>query len=162
MNPLREVAPAFVDMAHSIVWCSAATVDRSGRPRSRILHPYWEWDGAELVGWVATGPTPVKRAHLERSPFMSCNYWAPNHDTCVAEVGATWHMDVPTRERVWRTYTELAPPLGYDPSIIPTWEAPDSPTFAVLRFDPWRVRVFPGSVLRGEGGEVLAWSAETI
>lgn len=21
------------------------TVDTDGRPRSRVLHPYWEWDG---------------------------------------------------------------------------------------------------------------------
>jgi len=36
-SPLIDVAPAFVRMAHEIVWCSAATVDRSGRPRSRVL-----------------------------------------------------------------------------------------------------------------------------
>src|SRR5207245_371477 len=62
MSALEQVAPTFVDMAHRIVWCSAATVDHQGRPRSRILHPLWEWDGAELVGWIATGPTPTKRA----------------------------------------------------------------------------------------------------
>lgn len=64
------MAPAFVAMAHRIVWATAATVDAEGRPRSRILHPYWEWDGdaGSLVGWIATGPTPLKRAHLARSP----------------------------------------------------------------------------------------------
>ena len=36
MSELKEVAPAFVEMAHRIVWCSAATVDTRGRPRSRI------------------------------------------------------------------------------------------------------------------------------
>ena len=29
---LMEVAPAFVEMAHRIVWSSAATVDAKGRP----------------------------------------------------------------------------------------------------------------------------------
>ena len=27
MNELKEVGPAFLQMAHQIVWCSAATVD---------------------------------------------------------------------------------------------------------------------------------------
>lgn len=157
MNSLQQTAPAFVEMAHSIVWCSAATVDAAGRPRSRVLHPYWEWDGVSLVGWVATGPTPIKRAHLLASPFMSCNYWTPSQDTCVAEVATTWHLDIETRERVWRTYTELPAPLGYDPSIIPTWDGPESRSFAVLRLDPWLLRVFPGSVLLGGAGDVLLW-----
>ena len=65
MNPLSEVAPAFVEMAHRIVWASAATVTPEGRPFSRILHPIWEWDGQVLRGWIATGPTPLKRAHLD-------------------------------------------------------------------------------------------------
>ena len=47
MNTLVEIAPAFVEMAHRIVWGSAATVDREGRPRSRILHPIWR-DGPTL------------------------------------------------------------------------------------------------------------------
>ena len=46
---LGTVAPAFVEMAHRIVWASVATVDRQGRPRSRILHPIWQWDGTELA-----------------------------------------------------------------------------------------------------------------
>ena len=85
MNKLTDVAPAFVEMAHSIVWCSAATVDAQGRPRSRILHPIWQWDGTFLVGWVGTSPTPIKQAHLKVSPYMSLNYWTPSHDTCAAE-----------------------------------------------------------------------------
>ena len=28
----------------------------------------------------------------------------------------------------------------------------------VLRLEPYRLRVFPGSVLLGEGGEVLRWA----
>ena len=75
MSELTTVAPAFVAMAHEIVWASVATVDRWGRPRSRVLHPIWEWDGTSLVGWVGTGPTPLKRAHLEVSPHVSMNYW---------------------------------------------------------------------------------------
>jgi hypothetical protein len=39
---LETVAPAFVETAHRIVWCTVATVDGRGRPRTRILHPIWE------------------------------------------------------------------------------------------------------------------------
>jgi len=74
MTDLARVAPASVEMAHRIVWATASTVDRQERPRSRVLHPCWVWDGTALVGWIATGPTPTKRAHLEHSPYTSVNY----------------------------------------------------------------------------------------
>ena len=32
----------FVAIAHEIVWCTLATVDAAGRPRSRVVHPVWE------------------------------------------------------------------------------------------------------------------------
>jgi len=157
MNELIRVAPAFVQMAHQIVWCSAATVDAGGRPRSRILHPIWQRDGNELTGWVATSPTRVKRAHLEANPYMSLNYWSPSHDTCVAECRADWAFDKATRTRIWNLFLNGPEPVGYDPAIIPEWESPTSESFAVLRLEPWRLRVFPGSVLLGLGGEVLNW-----
>ncbi|MEM8768883.1 MAG: pyridoxamine 5'-phosphate oxidase family protein [Pseudomonadota bacterium] len=154
---LAAVAPAFVTMAHEIVWCTAATADAKGRPRSRVLHPIWEWDGAELTGWIATGPTPTKRAHLEAHPYLSCNYWTPSQDTCVAECDAQWCFDLPTRERVWKLFAEGPEPVGYDPSMIPGWDGPEVDAFAVLKLDPWRLRVFPGSVLLSGSGEVLVW-----
>lgn len=73
MTELERTAPVFVEMAHRIVWASAATVGPDDRPRSRVLHPIWEWDGKALTGWIATGPTPLKQAHLEHSPFVSLN-----------------------------------------------------------------------------------------
>ena len=145
MNSLDEVAPAFVAMAHTIVWASAATVDSQGRPRSRILHPLWQWDGATLTGWIATGPTPAKRAHLAHSPYVSLNYWAPSQDTCLAECRADWCFDDETRTRIWQLFAETPPPVGYDPAIIPAWTSPTAPAFAVLRLAPWRLRVFPGT-----------------
>lgn len=157
MTAFTRIAPAFVEMAHQIVWASAATVDRSGRPRSRVLHPIWEWDGETLVGWVGTGPTPVKRAHLDHSPFMSLNYWGPSQDTCVAECRVAWAFDLETRERVWNLLKNAPPPVGYDPAVIPVWNEPSDDAFAALRLDPWLLRVFPGTVLMGKGGEVLTW-----
>src|SRR4029450_13588351 len=93
MTDLSSIAPAFVDMAHRIVWATVATVDRQGRPRGRVLEPYWQWDGAALTGLVATAPTALKRAHLAHSPFVSVTYWTPDHDTCTAECHATWILD---------------------------------------------------------------------
>lgn len=158
MSDLATVAPAFVEMAHRIVWCSVATVDARQRPRTRILHPIWEWDGTELTGWIATGPTPVKRAHLEHSPFVSCSYWEPSHDTCMADCRAEWFFDDETRTMVWERFKNGPAPVGYDPSIVPGWESPTSDAFAVLRLTPWHLRVFPGTVLLNQGGAVLDWS----
>jgi len=160
MNSIAETGPAFVEMAHSIVWASVASVDRKGRPRSRVLHPIWHFEDGALGGWVATGPTPLKRAHLEHSPFVSVNYWATNQDTCVAECRATWHFDLETRERIWDLFKSTPAPVGYDPAIIPGWTKPGDDAFAAWKLEPWRVRVFPGSVLMGQGGEVLTWQAD--
>jgi hypothetical protein len=159
MNELAIVAPAFVEMAHSIVWCSAATVSPNGRPRSRILHPIWQWNGGSLVGWIATGQTPAKRADLGASPYVSLSYWAPSHDTCVAECRAEWALDDATRTMVWNLFANGPEPVGYNPGIVPGWESPTAPAFAALRLDPYRLRVFPGTVLLGQGGQVLKWRA---
>ena len=157
MTDLSAIAPAFVEMAHRIVWCTAATVDAKGRPRSRILHPIWEWDGERLSGWIATGPTPIKSADLERSPRVSLNYWAPTHDTCTADCRTKWFFDDDTKTMVWNRFKDAPAPVGYDPALIPAWDAPTSDAFAALRLEPWRLRVFPGSVLFGQGGSVLSW-----
>jgi hypothetical protein len=159
VTDLATVAPAFVEMAHGIVWASIATVDGAGRPRTRILHPIWEWDGEQLRGWIATGPTPPKRAHLEHSPFVSCSYWSPTHDTCVAECHAAWALDDATRIETWARFKDGPEPVGYDPAIVPVWTEPTADTFAVLVLEPWKLRVFPGTVLLGKGGDVLTWTA---
>lgn len=156
---LAEIAPRFVEMAHRIVWCTVATVDGQGRPRSRILHPIWDWDGERLTGWVATGPTATKRAHLAASPFVSCNYWNPEQDTCTAECGASWATDDATRAELWDRYVTAPPPVGYDPGIIPGWDGPDSPGFAALRLEPWRLRVMPGSSLFDGSYAAEVWQA---
>ena len=51
-------------------------------------------------------------------------------------------------------------PVGYDPAIIPGWDGPTSPGFAALRLEPWRLRVFPGTVLLQQQGEVLTWQRQ--
>jgi hypothetical protein len=160
VTALERTAPAFVDMAHSIVWASVATVDANGRPRTRILHPIWEWDGTDLLGWIATVPTPIKRAHLAAQPEVSVSYWSTNHDTCSAECLVEWYFDDETRTAVWNRFADGPAPVGYDPYIIPMWkDGPTSDQFAVLRLAPYRLRVMPGTVMMKGEGEVLSWTA---
>lgn len=45
---LAEIAPAFIEVAHRIVWCTVATVDLNDRPRTGVLYPIREWDGRRL------------------------------------------------------------------------------------------------------------------
>ncbi len=160
MTPLDQIAQAFVNMAHSIVWASVATVDADNKPRSRILHPIWEWDGTDLLGWVATVPTPLKRAHLAVHPDASVSYWTTNHDTCVADCLVEWYTDDETRAAVWEKFATAPEPVGYDPFVIPIWrDGPASDAFAVLRLAPYRIRVMPGTVITEGRGEVLSWHA---
>ena len=164
MADLAEIAPLFVEIAHRVVWCAVATVDSDGRPRSRVLHPYWEWDGQTLVGWVATMPTPLKRAHLARTPYVSCSYWAPSQDVAVAECRAELLFDDEIRTRVWSLFKETPPPLGYDPGGIgvPGWDSPTSSAFAVLELRPWRLRALPGDAFMKSGsGAAQSWVDST-
>jgi hypothetical protein len=149
------VQKAFIETAHRIVWCTVATVDRRGRPRSRILHPYWEYDGERLVGWIVTRPTPVKVAHLARSPYLSCSYWDATHDVAIADCHAEWITDEATRQRVWELYREAPEPLGFDFwSVFP--DGPAGEKVSVLRLAPYRLRVTDLGTLSGQKAP-LTW-----
>ena len=157
MTELSKIAPAFVEMAHRIVWCGAATVDRNGRPRTRVLHPLWHWDGSVLSAVIATSPRRPS-ASIRGEPFISLNYWSPSQDTCLAECRVSWAFDDATREQVWDAFKAAPAPVGYDPAIIPPWKGgPTSSAFAVLKLEPWRLRVMPGSMMLGGSGELLTW-----
>ena len=131
---------SFIEVAHRIVWCTVATVDRHNRPRSRILHPLWEHEADGLVGWITTRPTPLKLAHLDHSPYVSCSYWDATHDVAVAECHAEWVGDIDTKAHAWDLFRNAAEPLGHDPYKI--WpDGPGNPDAGVLRLTPWRIRV---------------------
>src|SRR5258707_11207903 len=98
-------------MAHSIVWASAATVDENGRPRTRILHPIWEWDGTDLFGWIATVPSPVKKAHLAVHPEMAVNTWITPHNTCTAGPSVLRDPDIDTLASYPNTFPTSATPM---------------------------------------------------
>jgi hypothetical protein len=157
MHSLAEVAPAFVDMAHRIVWATVATVDPHGVPSTRILHPVWEWDGSELTGWIATSPRSPKARHLASTPTVSLTYWDPTHDTCSATCRAVWESTAPERQSGWDRFLHAPAPVGYDPSIIPQWTSPEADEFGILRLEPDALRVMPGSLMLQGTGELLTW-----
>lgn len=158
MTSLQPVAERFVAIAHEIVWCTFATVAPDDRPRTRILHPLWQWDGDELRGVIATGPTPIKRADLDHRPFASCNYWSPSQDVATADCAVSWSFDDQSCTEVWEAFKAAPEPVGYDPAIIEPWAAgPTSDAFAVLRLRPYRLRVVPGPEQAEGAGEVLSW-----
>jgi general stress protein 26 len=147
----------FVAVAHRIVWCTVATVDHRNRPRSRVLHPYWELRDDGLVGWITTRPTPLKIAHLEHSPYVSCSYWDPTHDVAVAECHAEWVADSAVKQHAWDLFRAAPEPLGHDPYAI--WpDGPDDPDAAVLRLSPWRLRVAGMETLLGKSAPLM-WRA---
>lgn len=145
----------FHEVACEIVWCSLATVDRRGRPRSRLVHPVWEPtpDGG-LDGWLLTRPTPLKLAHIAHSPFVSCSYWSPSHDVAVAECAAVWGT-AEERRYAWDLVQRLDPPVGFDPA--PMFGGVDADDCAVLRLTPWRTRSARAATL-ASGGQHAVWT----
>lgn len=154
---LDQVAPAFVAMAHRIVWAVAATADPEGRPATRVLHPIWEWDGDRLTGWIATSPLSPKARHLTDHPSMSITYWDATHDTCTADCDTTWEDTPEQRAAGWDRFANAPAPVGYDPAIVPGWDDPQAPAFGILRLTPRHLRVMPGSLMLTGQGELLTW-----
>jgi general stress protein 26 len=159
MTELNAIAPEFLAMAHRIVWCTVATVDAAGSPRTRVLHPIWEWDGTGLTGWIATSPQSPKSRDLAETPQVSLTYWDATQDTCTADCSAVWENDLESRQRGWNRFANGPAPVGYDPRLIPGWTSPDVPSFGILRLEPTRLRLMPGSLMMRGVGELLTWTA---
>ena len=145
----------FVEIAHRIVWCTLATVDRAGRPRSRLVHPLWtvEADGS-LTGRVGSRRSSPKSAHLRAAPFASCSYWDSAHDVAVAECHAAWDPD-PARS--WHLFGEPAPPLGFDASAMFAGGL-TSPDAGIIVLRPWRLRWGTAADLAA-GATPVVWNA---
>jgi hypothetical protein len=153
---LSELAPVFVKMAHRIVWCTVATVDAKGRPRTRILHPIWLWNENELVGWIATSPLSPKADDISVHNEISLTYWNPSQDTCTADCTTRWTNDPTSKREGWDRFKNAPAPVGYDPAIIPGWTV-DSDSFGILELRPTALRVMPGSVLLTGQGTAHTW-----
>ncbi|HEX2575754.1 MAG TPA: pyridoxamine 5'-phosphate oxidase family protein, partial [Aquihabitans sp.] len=90
-------------------------------------------------------------------PHVALTYWEASQDTCSAMCGAEWESSDDGRAVGWEALRTAPEPVGYDPAIIPGWDEPTSPGFGILRLRPWRLHVMQGTVLLGQGGEVLTW-----
>jgi len=130
------IAREFHDRVSRIVWCTVATVDRSGRPRSRLLHPIWEGS----TGWIATGRRTLKAKHLARNPYVSCSYWDQDQEQVYADCRAEWIEDPGEKRRIWALLENTPPPVGYDPGLF--WKDADDPGYGVLKLTPWRIELY--------------------
>ncbi|MFC7447569.1 pyridoxamine 5'-phosphate oxidase family protein [Rhodococcus daqingensis] len=148
---LEEEFNAFVG---SIVYATMVTVDRKGRPRTRVLIPVWEVVDGRPLGWLATYKTPVKSAHLSANPHTNFSYWAPGNYSVAVDTVAEWIDDRATTRHVWDLYRQTSPRgAGYDLGNF--WRSPDDPTLHILRLDPWRIQVIRGRDLRSR-----IWTAD--
>lgn len=143
------IEPEFMERVRRIVWATVATVDRQGRPRSRILHPIWE--GA--TGWIATGRDSFKARHLARNPHVSLCYWDAQHEQIYADCVAEWVDDPAEKRRIWELFKSTPPPLGWDPGMI--WSSVEDPSYGLLRLTPWRIELSAlGEMMQGKGPRV--------
>jgi general stress protein 26 len=157
-----EIEEEFLARIKKIVWCSVATVDREGRPRSRVLHPIWEGS----TGYIATGRSSFKAKHLARNPHVSLMYWYPDLEHGLAgaqlvyvDARTEWLDAAADRRRIWDLFKNTPPPLGYDPAMIPVWkDGPDSPEFGVLKLTPWRIEL--SGIAEMMGQEPRVWHQE--
>ncbi len=122
-----------------------------------MLHPIWELRDEQLTGWVATSPLSAKAADLAHEARVSLTYWTPDHDTCTADCDSAWENEPTEREAGWRRFVDGPAPVGYDPAMIPGWTGPEAESFGILRLEPRRLRVMPGSLLMTGQGVVLTW-----
>ena len=157
MYDVKTVAPAFLEMAHRIIWCVAATTKVDNRARTRVLHPIWEWDGDTLTGWIGTNRHSPKSRDLANTPFVSLTYWEPSQDTCTADCETSWETDPDVRAAGWDLFSKYPEPLGYDPSMIPGWDNSESPNFGLLRLTPRRLVVTPGTEVLMGNFVLMTW-----
>lgn len=150
-----DLAAPFDAVVRVVNWPAMTTVDRRGRPRSRIVHPIWE--GA--TGWVLSGRHSHKEKHLAGTPFVSLAYvndegMRPDADQVYADCRAEWVDDVAEKKRVWSVFKTLPPPYGYDPAMFfPT--GPEDPELGLLKLTPWRIEVF--SLAGAMQGDTKVW-----
>jgi len=131
-----EIEQEFNARVNRIAWCTVATVDRKGRPRTRILHPIWEG----TTGWILTNRHSHKEKHLARNPYVSLSYWDPQQQQIYADCRAGWVDDDGEKRRIWEMYKAAPPPLGYDPALI--WQGgPEDPVLGLLKLTPWRIEL---------------------
>lgn len=140
------IGPEFLERAHRMVWCSVATTDAQGRPRSRILHPIWEGQS----GWITADPRSPKGRDIARNPYVSLGYVSDVFKPAYADCHAEWVDDRETQQYVWDLLRNADAPLGFDPGLIYSpigVEEADKPMYGLLKLTPYRLTI---SELPGE------------
>jgi hypothetical protein len=145
VSNFEEIQMEFMQRVINAVYCSMATVDRKGRPRSRILHPIWEGP----TGWVISWPESHKRKHLQGNPYVSLAYIADKEKPLYVDCMAEWIDEVSQKERIWELHKSIPPPLGFDPE--PHYGTIHHRYYGLLKFRPWRIEL--GNLY----GEPIIW-----
>jgi general stress protein 26 len=147
---LADLVADLSEIVGRIVWSVVSTTDRLGRPRSRVMHPVWDFKA--LDGWIGTRRTPVKVAHLAAQSALTCAYWSPDHDAAFLDCTAEWAQD---RDAAWAALAQ-----GYNPATL--WpDGPSSPDFAALRLRPYRIQVIKAASL-ATGAPTPMWAASEV
>ena len=145
IGKFEDIQEEFMNRAQQAVYCNVATIDRKGRPRSRIMHVVW--DGP--IGWVITDPKSHKIKHLVHNPYVSLAYVMEPYKPVYIECTAEWITDPIEMLRVWDLHKTIPPPLGFDPT--PHYGTIEHKFFGLLQFMPWRIE------LAELGKESLIW-----
>lgn len=145
-----EIEQRFTERVHQAVWCTLATVDTEGRPRTRIVHTIWE--GA--TGYAVTRRGSPKLRDIAANPHVSLAYTTDIGRPVYAECRAVGTDDGDSRRHVWDLFGSAPAPLGYDVSTI--FKSADDPEYIVLRFDAERIAVEDAT---GQGERRLVWRA---
>jgi general stress protein 26 len=130
-----EIEEEFVRLAHAAVLCNGATVDSRNRPRSRVLHPWWE--GA--TGWVTTRHSSPKVKHIAANPHVSLAYIVDPFRPIYVECTAEWIGHLDERQRIWEALRNMPAPFGFDPAE--TWGDIADPENGLLKLTPWRIEL---------------------
>ena len=150
VDSFAAIEEEFIARVHRMVWCSVATVDATGRPRSRVVHTIW--DGQ--TGWITTRRGTPKVRDLAGNPHVSLAYTSDLLHPVYADCLARWVDDPTTRRHVWDLFLAAPPPLGFDPSSM--FAGIDDPGFGVLKFMPYRIALEDVS---GQGERRIVWRA---
>lgn len=145
VSKFTDIQAVFMERIQEAVYCNMATVDRKGRPRSRIMHPVWEGP----IGWVISWPDSHKAKHLAYNPWITLAYIHDKNKPTYIDANAEWIENLNEKKRIWNLHKKISPPLGFDPQTH--YENIHNPYFGLLKFTPWRIE------LGNLDGEPLIW-----
>jgi len=148
VSNFTEMQEELISRIQKAVYCSVATVDRKGRPRSRIMHPIWDGHIGRVISW----PQSHKTKHLHVNPYVSLAYIQDSLKPVYVDAVAEWVDDVNEKHRIWELHKSTPAPLGFD--LEPHYGLINHLYYGLLRFTPWRI------ALGDLRGEPIIWRQE--